>query len=158
MAIIKRIDYYGIAFVLSISLIIATFLGGRSLERMRSAGNDINVKSVAEKRITSNLASWRGQITLMDKNLANGYDRLQKQYQNSVDYLKIKGIRDKNIEEGTINEGTINTSTKYLRDEKGHTTTNIDTFMLSKSFTVETSDVHLAKRLAKSQQSSFAKA
>lgn len=60
MAIIKRIDYYGIAFVLSISLIIATFLGGRSLERMRSAGNEINVKSVAEKRITSNLASWRG--------------------------------------------------------------------------------------------------
>lgn len=153
MAIIKRIDYYGIAFVLSISLIIATFLGGRSLERMLSAGNDINVKSAAEKRITSNLASWRGQITLMDKNLANGYDRLQKQYQTSVDYLKIKGIRDKNIEEGTIN-----TSTKYLRDEKGHTTTNIDTFKLSKSFTVETSDVHLAKRLAKSQQSSFAKA
>ena len=97
MAIIKRIDYYGIAFVLSISLIIATFLGGRSLERMRSAGNDINVKSVAEKRITSNLASWRGQITLMDKNLANGYDRLQKQYQTSVDYLKIKGIRDKTL-------------------------------------------------------------
>ena len=27
---------------------------------------------------------------------------------------------------------------KYLRDEKGHTTTNIDTFTLSKSFTVET--------------------
>jgi len=144
MAIINRIDYYGIAIILALGLIIATFIGGRSLERMRSADNGINVKGVAEKRITSDLASWRGQITLMDKNLANGYDTLQKQYKTTVDYLKSKGISEENIEEGTIS-----TSTKYLRNEKGHVTTEIDTFTLSKSFTVETSDVNLAKKLAK---------
>ena len=144
MAIIKRIDYYGIAIILALGLIIATFIGGRSLERMRSADNGINVKGVAEKRITSDLASWRGQITLMDKNLANGYDTLQSQYKTAVDYLKSKGISEENIEEGTIN-----TSTKYLRNEKGHATSEIDTFTLSKSFTVETSDVNLVKKLAK---------
>ncbi|MEC7882900.1 MAG: SIMPL domain-containing protein [Verrucomicrobiota bacterium] len=144
MAFVKRTDCYGITIILVLGLIIATFIGGRSLEKMRSAGNGINVKGVAEKLVTSDLATWRGQITLSDKSLASGYDKLQQQYKITVDYLKGKGIPEESIEEGTIN-----TSAKFLRDEKGNLTTKIDIFTLSKSFTVETSDVDLARRLAK---------
>ena len=63
---------YGVAGILALGLIIATFIGGRSLEKMRSADDGITVKGVAEKRITSDLASRRGQITLIDKDLSAG--------------------------------------------------------------------------------------
>ena len=58
---------YGVAGILALGLIIATMIGGRALEKMRSVDDGITVKGVAEKRITSDLASWRGQITLKDK-------------------------------------------------------------------------------------------
>ena len=135
---------YGVAGILALGLIIATFIGGRSIEKMRSADDGITVKGVAEKRITSDLASWRGQITLIDKDLSAGYDKLQEQFKTSIEFLKDKGIPAESIEEGTIG-----TSTKYRRDERGHATSEVESFSLTQSFTVETMDVDLAKRLAK---------
>ena len=49
----------------------------------------------------------------------------------------------------SIEEGTIGTSTKHRRDERGHATSEVESFSLTQSFTVETMDVDLAKRLAK---------
>ncbi|MBO61695.1 MAG: SIMPL domain-containing protein [Verrucomicrobiales bacterium] len=135
---------YGVAGILALGLIIATMIGGRALEKMRSVDDGITVKGVAEKRITSDLASWRGQITLKDKNLSTGYDELQAQFKTTIEFLKSKGIPAESIEEGTIG-----TSTTYKRDERGHATSEVDAFTLTQSFTVETLDVNLAKRLAK---------
>lgn len=131
---------YGVAGILALGLIIATFIGGRSIEKMRSADDGITVKGVAEKRITSDLASWRGQITLIDKDLSAGYDKLQEQFKTTIEFLKDKGIPAESIEEGTIG-----TSTKYRRDERGHATSEVESFSLTQSFTVETPDVDLAK-------------
>ena len=131
---------YGVAGILALGLIIATFIGGRSLEKMRAADDGITVKGVAEKRITSDLASWRGQITLIDKDLSAGYDKLQEQFKTTIEFLKDKGIPAESIEEGTIG-----TSTKYRRDERGHATSEVESFSLTQSFTVETPDVDLAK-------------
>jgi len=144
MAALSDKTGYGVAGILALSLIIATFIGGKSLEKMRSAGDGITVKGVAEKRITSDLASWRGQITFIDKDLSAGYDKLQEQFKTTIEFLKAKGIPAENIEEGTIG-----TSTNYRRDERGHSTSEVESFKLTQSFTVETPDVDLAKRLAK---------
>ena len=131
---------YGVAGILALGLIIATFIGGRSIEKMRSADDGITVKGVAEKRITSDLASWRGQITLIDKDLSAGYDKLHEQFKTTIEFLKDKGIPAESIEEGTIG-----TSTKYRRDERGHATSEVESFSLTQIFTVETPDVDLAK-------------
>jgi hypothetical protein len=144
MAVMSDKTGYGVAGILALGLIIATFIGGRSLENMRAADDGITVKGVAEKRITSDLASWRGQITLIDKDLSAGYDKLQEQFKTTIEFLKDKGIPAESIEEGTIG-----TSTKYRRDERGHATSEVESFSLTQSFTVETPDVDLAKRLAK---------
>ena len=131
---------YGVAGILALGLIIATFIGGRSLENMKAADDGITVKGVAEKRSTSDLASWRGQITLIDKDLSAGYDKLQEQFKTTIEFLKDKGIPAESIEEGTIG-----TSTKYRRDERGQATSEVESFSLTQSFTVETPDVDLAK-------------
>ena len=140
MAVMSDKTGYGVAGILALGLIIATFIGGRSLENMRAADDGITVKGVAEKRITSDLASWRGQITLIDKDLSAGYDKLQEQFKTTIEFLKDKGIPAESIEEGTIG-----TSTKYRRDERGHATSEVESFSLTQSFTVETPDVDLAK-------------
>ena len=145
MAVMSDKTGYDAAGILALGLIIATFISGRSLENMRAADDGITVKGVAEKRITSDLASWRGQITLIDKDLSAGYDKLQEQFKTTIEFLKDKGIPAESIEEGTIG-----TSTKYWRDERGHATSEVESFSLTQSFTVETPDVDLAKRLAKS--------
>ena len=72
MAVMSDKTGYGVAGILALGLIIATMIGGRALEKMRSVDDGITVKGVAEKRITSDLASWRGQITLKDKKLGAG--------------------------------------------------------------------------------------
>ena len=144
MAVVSEKNASGVAGILALGLIVATFVSERSLEKMRSADDGITVKGVAEKRITSDLASWRGQITLIDKDLSAGYDKLQEQFKTTLDFLKGKGIPEESIEEGTIN-----TSTTYKRDLRGHATSEVDSLKLTQTFTVETPDVNLAKRLAK---------
>ncbi|MBO24048.1 MAG: hypothetical protein CMO65_02440 [Verrucomicrobiales bacterium] len=69
---------------------------------------------------------------------------MQEQFKTTIEFLKDKGIPAESIEEGTIG-----TSTKYWRDERGHATSEVESFSLTQSFTVETPDVDLAKRLAK---------
>ena len=84
MAVMSDKTGYDAAGILALGLIIATFISGRSLENMRAADDGITVKGVAEKRITSDLASWRGQITLIDKDLSAGYDKLQEQFKTTI--------------------------------------------------------------------------
>ncbi len=43
---------------------------------MRSVTDGVTVKGVAEKEITADLATWRGQITYRAADLAGGYDEL----------------------------------------------------------------------------------
>ena len=80
------------------------------------------------------------------REMRSGYDL--RTARRSMNLLTIEW-QNRGINMWTIEEGTINTSAKFLRDEKGNLTTKIDIFTLNKSFTVETSDVDLARRLAK---------
>ena len=144
MADVDRQPWYGVAAILSLDLVVAALIGGRALEKMRSATDGVSVKGVAEKEVTSDLATWRGEITVRTNDPAGGYDRIQQQVATTLDFLKQQGVpRD------AIEEGTINASAHYKRDAKGHATSEIESHTLTQAFTVTTGDVALAKRLAK---------
>ena len=132
------------AAILSLGLVVSALIGGRALEKMRSATDGVTVKGVAEKEITADLATWRGQITHRAADLAGGYDELQKQFTTTINFLLQHGVTAEAIEEGTINA-----SAHYKRDAKGHATSEIESHTLTQTFTVTTTDVALAKRLAK---------
>ena len=144
MADVGKQPWYGVAAILSLGLVVAALIGGRALEKMRSATDGVMVKGVAEKDITSDLATWRGQITHRAGDLAGGYDELQKQFTTTINFLLQQGVTADAIEEGAINA-----SAHYKRDAKGHTTSEIESYTLTQTFTVTTTDVGLAKRLAK---------
>ena len=144
MADVGKQPWYGVAAILSLGLVVSALIGGRALEKMRSATDGVTVKGVAEKEITSDLATWRGQITHRAADLAGGYDELQKQFTTTINFLLQQSVTAEAIEEGTINA-----SAHYKRDAKGHATSEIESHTLTQTFTVTTTDVALAKRLAK---------
>jgi len=144
MADVGKQPWYGVAAILSLGLVVSALIGGRALEKMRSATDGVTVKGVAEKDITSDLATWRGQITHRAADLAGGYDELQKQFTTTINFLLQQSVTAEAIEEGTINA-----SAHYKRDAKGHATSEIESHTLTQTFTVTTTDVALAKRLAK---------
>ena len=76
--------------------------------------------------------------------MAGGYDELQKQFTTTINFLLQQSVTAEAIEEGTINA-----SAHYKRDAKGHATSEIESHTLTQTFTVTTTDVALAKRLAK---------
>ena len=75
MADVGKQPWYGVAAILSLGLVVSALIGGRALE-MRSVTDGVTVKGVAEKEITADLATWRGQITHRATDLAGGYDEL----------------------------------------------------------------------------------
>ena len=144
MADVGKQPWYGVAAILSLGLIVSALIGGRALEKMRSSADGVTVKGVAEKEITSNLGTWRGQISVRASDPVDGYDKIQLNFTATMNFLLNQGITEEAIEEGTIN-----VSTHFKRDAKGNTTTEIDSYTLTQIFTVTTTDVALAKRLAK---------
>jgi hypothetical protein len=144
VADVGKQPWYGVAAILSLGLVVSALIGGRALEKMRSATDGVTVKGVAEKEITADLATWRGQITHRAADLAGGYDELQKQFTTTINFLLQQSVTAEAIEEGPINA-----STHYKRDAKGHATSEIESHTLTQAFTVTTTDVALAKRLAK---------
>ena len=87
---------------------------------------------------------WRGQITHRATDLAGGYNELQKQFATIINFLLQQGVTAEAAEEGPINA-----SAHYKRDAKGHATSEIESHTLTQTFIVTTTDVALAKRLAK---------
>ena len=144
MADVGKQPWYGVAAILSLGLIVSALIGGRALEKMRSSADGVTVKGVAEKEITSNLGTWRGQISVRASDPVDGYDKIQLNFTATMNFLLNQGITEEAIEEGTIN-----VSTHFKRDAKGNTTTEIESYTLTQIFTVTTTDVALAKRLAK---------
>ncbi|HJN91042.1 MAG TPA: SIMPL domain-containing protein [Verrucomicrobiota bacterium] len=144
MADVDRQPWYGVAAILSLGLVVSALIGGQALEKMRSATDGVTVKGVAETEITADLATWRGQITVRAKDPVDGYDKIQLNFTTAINFLLQQGVPSDAIEEGTINA-----STHYKRDAKGHATSEIESHTLSQTFTVTTTDVALAKRLAK---------
>lgn len=133
MADVGKQPWYGVAAILSLGLVVSALIGGRALEKMRSLTDGFTVKGVAEKEITHRATD-----------LAGGYNELQKQFATIINFLLQQGVTAEAVEEGPINA-----SAHYKRDAKGHATSEIESHTLTQTFTVTTTDVALAKRLAK---------
>ena len=117
--------------IVALGLLVATFVGWRSLEKMRLADEGITVKVWVEKRITSvsSYSAAKSYSLIKISPLASTNCRNSSRW--TLDFLKGKGIPEESIEEGTIN-----TSTTCKRDFRGHATSEADSFKLTQTFTV----------------------
>lgn len=128
---------------LAIGLITATYLGTTAIERIKLA-KSITVKGFAEKRITADLAVWRGTFQVRDGQLVTAYEKLQDHAGKVAAFLQQRGVKKEEI-----NLDAVRTTIQYKKNDKGNATNEIDTYLLSQTVELTTSDVALAARLSR---------
>lgn len=128
---------------LSAGIIIGTFIISKTVEQVKFQNQRITVKGYAERTITSDIASWRGQLTVRSPDLVTGYDKLQSDLEKVLSYLEQKGINRKDV---TI--PSVITTIQYQRTNQGMTTNVVEGYILTQSVTITSSDIDLIADIA----------
>lgn len=125
-----------VAVLLSISLIASTFIGVNGIKAIKNDQSTLEVKGSAKKQITSDLVVWTGNYSARSYNLEDSYQILKNQERKVKAYLLSKGLSEESIVFSSINTYTQN---RILPN--GAYTNEIESYNLSQSVTVESSDV-----------------
>jgi len=128
---------------LSVGIIIGTFIISKTVEQVKFQNQRIQVKGYAERNITSDIAEWRGQLTVRSPELVTGYDKLQADLEKVLTYLEQKGI---NREDVTI--PSVITTIQYERTNQGMTTNVVEGYILTQSVIITSSDINLIADIA----------
>ena len=107
--------------------------------------NSIRVKGYAERRLTSDTATWECTVTVRDRELQAGYARLKKDVDACRQRLTGLGIAEKEVAAGPVS-----TEIRYKRDAKGEYVTNeVEYYVLTQGMGVLSRDVNKVDRASK---------
>lgn len=128
---------------LSAGIIIGTFIISKTVEQVKFQNQRITVKGYAERTITSDIASWRGQITTRSTELVTAYDNLQADLNKVLFYLEQKGIsRD------DVDIASVITSIQYKRTANGMTTNIVEGYNLVQPVSITSSNIEQIAEIA----------
>lgn len=80
------------SLIIAISAIIISLILVNGYKSRNQSTNTISITGMAEKDIDSDLIIWSGSFSILDTNLANGYQKLDNHRSIIRDYLLQKGI------------------------------------------------------------------
>jgi hypothetical protein len=124
-------------------IIIGTFIISKTVEQVKFQNQRITVKGYAERTITSDIASWRGQITTRSTELVTAYDNLQADLNKVLFYLEQKGIsRD------DVDIASVITSIQYKRTANGMTTNIVEGYNLVQPVSITSSNIEQIAKIA----------
>ena len=124
-------------------IIIGTFIISKTVEQVKFQNQRITVKGYAERTITSDIASWRGQITARSTELVTAYDNLQADLNKVLSYLEQKGIsRD------DMDIASVITSIQYKRTANGMTTNIVEGYNLVQPLSITSSNIEQIAEIA----------
>ena len=124
-------------------IIIGTFIISKTVEQVKFQNQRITVKGYAERTITSDIASWRGQITARSTELVTAYDNLQADLNKVLSYLELKGIsRD------DVDIASVITSIQYKRTANGMTTNIVEGYNLVQPLSITSSNIEQIAEIA----------
>lgn len=129
---------------LALGMIATAFVVTTTLERLKRSNETITVKGFAERRVTSDIAVWKGQVTARGEDLRACYETLSKDMERARGYLLQNGL-----EPGQIELSSVNTMTQYRQNEKGYQTHEIAGYILEQSLSVNSPDVRKVAQLSK---------
>jgi hypothetical protein len=139
-----RVRLVSAAFVLGISLIFCTIVAGNVVMQTKASDKAIRVKGYAEKRITSDFAIWHGQLTTRAAQLPLAYQQIERDMAKVTAWLKVKGAP---AERYSLSSVAIESHLK--RDGSGRETSEIESYTLRQSVTVQMPDVAMAESISK---------
>jgi len=125
-------------------IIMGTFIISKTVEQVKFQNQRITVKGYAERTITSDIASWRGQITARSPELVTAYDNLQADLNKVLSYLEQKGIsRD------DVDIASVITSIQYKRTANGMTTNIVEGYNLVQPVSITSSNIEQIAEISK---------
>lgn len=127
-------------------VISAFFLSRFMLKVQRTTEKSITVKGVAEKEILSDIAAFYCNISVKNKNRAEGYIDLNKKAAILLAKLKSLGFKESMIEDRDISCCTVNRTFTVKENNKDVTKSEFDHYELTYSLRVRTSDVRLVEK------------
>jgi len=128
---------------LALGLVAAAWVVSRSLERIKLAGDRITVKGYAEERVVSDVATWRGTVTVRDADLQRGYAELQQ------DSARVRELLVARVgEKGPIGVSSVTTRALFEVGPDGSQTGRVVGHELERTFELESRDVALVSALA----------
>jgi hypothetical protein len=95
------------AVVLAAGVVIAALVGSMAVERLRRAGDEITVTGSSRKPITSDLAMWRGSVSVQRATLPEASDELARIAARVRAFIVQHGFPDSTVEISSINSNAV---------------------------------------------------
>jgi hypothetical protein len=133
------------AVLVSLALVIASFVMAKGLTDMRRADRFIVVKGLAEQLVPADTASWTLYLSSADDDLGAGVKRLQQDIQTVTAFFKEAGLDEKSIRLGSF------TLTDQQVDTYGNTAPRSPRYIIRADISVMTGQVTVLEKLAQKQ-------
>jgi uncharacterized protein len=137
--------FLALGLALAVGLVLAAWIVGNSLERIKLAGDRITVKGYAEERVVSDAGTWRAIVSVRANDLPTAYGKLE--YDSGRVQAYVGKVAD--AEAGKLRPGPVNTMTLYEFGPTGVQTGRILGYELSRQFEFSSNDVALVERIAR---------
>ena len=132
-----------LGLTLALGLIVSAVVVGRSLERIKLAGDKIMVKGYAEEKVVSDAGTWRGSVTVRASDLQAGYSELEKDTSRVKQMLEVAAGRG-----AAVSVAPVTTRTVYETGPGGAQTGRVAGYELERGFELTSSDIDLITRIA----------
>jgi len=130
----------GLGLALAFGLVYSTYIGTRSMERIRGT---VDVKGYAERKVKADVATWRVSVRARDEGLADAMHLLDERSQKLKEYLSRHEIASDEISEDMVSK-----TYQYKRTDKGRITNKIEAYVVERAFDIKSSDVEKIKDLS----------
>jgi len=124
------------AIILSLGLIVSSFIFSQGMVKLKSSGNTITVTGSAKQQIKSDWAVWNGSFSAQNVQLPGAYAQIKSDQEKVKTYLKSKGIAEKDMVFSSIN-----TEIKYVILPNGQYSNQIESYSLNQQVEIRSSDV-----------------
>lgn len=129
--------------VLAITLIAITFFVTKTYKQIKFGQGTIHVKGCAEKQIQSDYVKWQGTLNAAAETQIQAYEKLEKDLAIIQKYILEHGFALNEIEFSPIS-----TSINYQRNDQGHTLNKINSYELSQTFSIASTNIPLIAKIA----------
>ena len=133
------------AVLVSLALVISSFVMAKGLTDMRRADRFIVVKGLAEQLVPADTASWTLYLSSADDDLGAGVKRLQQDVQTVLAFFKEAGLEETGFRLGSI------TLMDQQVDTYGNTAPRSPRYILRTDVSVTTGQVTVLEKLAQKQ-------
>ncbi len=138
-----REGLWGFGLLIMLGLILSVYLVTSTLQTIILKQRKITVKGYAERKIDSNFTTWQGKLNVRSDTLSKAYEQLKQQLDSVKTYLNKQGIDSKEL-----SIAPVYTSILYKSDRNGHSTHDVEGYILSCDLTISSNQVELVTQVS----------